>query len=429
MKEFFNKKRSTKHEARSTILPLIALTTITAAILIIFYCDLFYDFGLIAKERIMTNPFLIFVATPFFFWVSAYLCRHFAVNASGSNLRHIRMACEQLQRTPDSYEKISSFLGWRVILVNLCSSLISAFGGGSLGREGSSVQISAGIFAGFADKFRKFSPKISPNISLESWVFAGCGVGLAIAFNSPFAGLVYVMEKLYVAKWRNFIPNFVSAFFALIFIAIILFKAETIFILEPLDLILNWQIFYLFFLAIICGIAAFYFLKICNFFYDKFSAIKSAKWHLVPVICGLVVAFVSFYGGVYSIGGGIKTVNDALANSGILLSSTEVFGRIISTILTFISGCAGGLVMPAIAIGASIGSIFTGLFSSLGIKIFILGGMAAFLSPVLGMPLTAAVVILQSTAQPLIFLPLLLLLCFVSDFVKKICLITPKPKK
>src|SRR3989338_9271737 len=99
------------------------------------------------------------------------------------------------------------------------------------------------------------------------------------------------MEKLYVAKWRNFIPNFVSAFFALIFIAIILFKAETIFILEPLDLILNWQIFYLFFFAIICRIAAFYFLKICNFFYDKFSAIKSAKWHFVPVICGLVVAF------------------------------------------------------------------------------------------------------------------------------------------
>lgn len=395
-------------------LALLVITALIAAFFIIHYCHIFYDFGLFAKERIVKNPLIAFFVTPLFFWVSAYSCRRFAINASGSNLQHIKSSLIQLKKTPNSYEKISSFVSLRVTVVGFFSSLIATFGGGSLGREGPSVHMAAGIFAEFANYFRKFFPKIS----LEGWIIAGCGVGLSVAFNSPIAGIIYIAEKLINSDRKTFFSHIFFTFIAILAASLILYGSSPVFTAEVVNFSYNAQLIRLIFLAFFCGISAFLFLEITRILYKKISEIKSAAWHLAPILCGFAVSVVSLYGGVYSVGGGIKTVNDALENAGILLSAGEVFGRIISTTLTFISGCAGGLVAPAIAIGAGFGSIFSHFFATLDAKIFILSGMTAFLSPVLGMPFTAAVIILQSTNQSLFSLPFLLLVSFAAFLAK-----------
>lgn len=390
---------------------LLAFVVLFVAILIELYCKIFYDLGILAKARIVANPLVAFFSTPVFFWISAYICRSFAINASGSNLFYIRESLQQVEKHPNSYEKISVFLSWRIAIVNAISSLLATFGGGSLGREGSSVHISASIFAAISDKLKKYFPKIN----LENWIYAGAGLGLAVAFTAPFAGLVYIVEKLLKSKSKNFLSNLFYGFVVFVILSALLYRVAPIFVMEPVDFNFDAQIFVIFFTALICGILAPYFLKISFSFYKKFRDMKSPKWHLVPIAAGFAVSIISLYLGVNSIGGGIKTVSDALQGM-VFLDSTHLLGRIFSTFFTFIAGCAGGLVAPSIAIGASIGSVLSIFAENFDAKIFILCGMAGFLSPVLMLPFTTAIIIFESTGQSVFVLPSLLFASLISYY-------------
>jgi H+/Cl- antiporter ClcA len=294
--------------------------------------------------------------------------------------------------------------------------MISTFGGGSLGREGPSVQIAASIFAVAANKLRKFFPRIN----LQNWVFAGCGVGFAVAFCAPFAGFIYVIEKLFRIKTRNVRANISWTFLTIVIVGIILYEVAPLFVVVHVNFLINEEAFLICFIAIFCAILAVLFLRISFYFYKKIIEIKSLSWHLAPIIAGLLVSIVSFYGGVYSIGGGIKTVNDMLASDVAFISSFEVFGRIVNTSLTFIAGCAGGLVAPAIAIGAGIGSIFSSIIANVDAKIFILCGMTSFLTVVMNMPLTAAIIILETTSQSVFAFPFLFSSALISFFSAKL---------
>jgi H+/Cl- antiporter ClcA len=58
--------------------------------------------------------------------------------------------------------------------------------------------------------------------------------------------------------------------------------------------------------------------------------------------------------------------------------------------------------------------------NTLDAKIFILGGMAAFLSPILSVPFAAAMVILETTDQSLMAFPFLIFSSLISFVVSKL---------
>ena len=151
---------------------LIIITTLIVGILIGCYCDIFYALDLLAKDRLIQNPASTFIITPLLFWISAYLCRKFSPNSSGSSLDHVKSALNQSKKYPQNLQKIATFLSFRIAIFSAISSLISSFGGGALGREGPAMHISTSIFAAVAYKLKN---KI-PQIDLQSWIFAGSAV-------------------------------------------------------------------------------------------------------------------------------------------------------------------------------------------------------------------------------------------------------------
>jgi H+/Cl- antiporter ClcA len=391
-------------------LTLILLLLISTAVFITVYCDMFDEVGLAAKKRLLDYPFLTFFITPFFFWISAYLCHRYSPNASG---HHLQSAINQLKKDSNSFEKISDFLNVRLVVVKAISSLISSFGGGSLGKEGPSVHMSAGIFAVFADRYKRFLPKIS----LETWVISGGAVGLTLVFNAPIAGIVFATEKLFKMGYKNLKQSIFLAIIFVILASIIFPKSGSMFLFHEVSF-RNEAIWWpLIFTAIICGVLAFIFKSVCGSLYLKICGIKSNSWHMIPIALGLVVACINFYSGIYSFSGGIQTIQQALSSDHTLLSYKEVGGRILNTILTFSSGSAGGLIAPAMAIGAGIGSIVSTLVLNADISIFLLIGMAAFLSIVLGEPITAAIIIFETTGQNIQSLPFLLSAAIISFMI------------
>lgn len=391
---------------------LIVITTILVGVVIGFYCDLFGYFDLMAKDRLLKNPLIYLVTTPILFWIAAYLCRKFSPYSSGNLLEHIKTALENSEDSQKNAKKIDKILNLRIVIVTFISSLILAFGSGALGREAPSVYMSASLFASVGQKFRNLTEKIS----LQSWIFAGSGVGLAIAFNAPIAGLAYVVEKLIRSKKYDFRGNLLWSILALTIFVFFFQKIDPVFLVIELDFkFSNNEIFAIILVSLVCAIFAFAFKKINFYIHNKLIFIKSTRlWHLVPITAGILVAIISFYSGIYSFSGGIKTANDALAHQDILLSYKEVVGRIFNTFFSFSSGAAGGIVAPSITIGAGIASIIGSFIDVVDLKILMLVGMVSFLAIVLGEPITAAILIYESCHQSLSSLPFLIFASLIS---------------
>jgi len=410
---------------------LIASTTAITTLFLTNYCDSFSALGLMAKKRLIESPILMFVSTPLFFWISAVLCRKFSPHSAGHSMRYISLAMKDVQNKPVDHDKVLTALNPRIIFIKTISSLICSFGGGALGREGPSVHISTSFFSIIGDKFKHLAPKIS----LETWIFAGSAAGIAIAFHSPISGFAYILEKLIVlksSKFKNIIAwiqekiiklkatNFLSS---IIWSLVVLLVYAKIYNFSPMlsTSRFHFEISVLLYLvaimtAILCGLFAQIFKTTGDYLFVKFSSIKSNLWHLIPITGGLMVAVISSYSGIYSFSGGIFTANEVLSSSEVLLSYSEVVGRAANTMLSFISGCAGGLISPAIAIGAGIGSIISNITPNIDTNVFVLIGMTAFLSPILGSPIAAAIMILEITGQPIDVLPVLLCTSLISYY-------------
>ena len=80
-------------------------------------------------------------------------------------------------------------------------------GGGAIGREGPTLQISTSVFHYFGKKVRRFVPETAE----QTWIVAGAAAGLASAFNTPLGGIVYAIEELGVTHFHRIRTALVSA--------------------------------------------------------------------------------------------------------------------------------------------------------------------------------------------------------------------------
>jgi len=111
---------------------------------------------------------------------AAWLVRRFAPYASGSGIPHVEAALDQQLPPAPPY----------LIPVKFFGGLLAIGSGLALGREGPSVQMGA------------VAAHIVGRISRRGWpdcralLAAGAGAGLAVAFNAPIAGAIFVIEEL-----------------------------------------------------------------------------------------------------------------------------------------------------------------------------------------------------------------------------------------
>jgi len=88
--------------------------------------------------------------------------------------------------------KIKKLLGLRIIIVKIASSILMAFGGGAVGREGPIIHIAGSVFR----KINDLLPKWWPRVSRKNMIMTGAAAGLAAAFNTPLGGIVFAVEEL-----------------------------------------------------------------------------------------------------------------------------------------------------------------------------------------------------------------------------------------
>jgi H+/Cl- antiporter ClcA len=390
-----------------TLFIVIFLAAVLVGCVAVFYNDAFLWGTKIARERFFETPQLVFFTAPFFFFISAYLCRKFAPNAVGSGPEHVISALKKLSDNKTQHEGVEEYLSFKILMVKIISSIFCIMGGGALGREGPVVQISASIFLIVAQKMKG----ILPTFDLRTWIVAGSAAGVAAAFNTPLAGVIFAIEELSQFHFERKFSGFKTQTFLAVIVAGVTAQFITgSYVLFDFSILkFNWQpdvLSVLIVVAVICGFMAVLLKRSVSYFNNLRNNASNRVWFLIPLAAGLFVASVSYIIGKHSFGAGMFTILETLESSSPILTLQDSLGRFFNIIATSAAGCAGGLLLPALALGAGAGSLGGFILPAVDTRVFVAAGMAAFLGAMLNAPLTAAVLVLELTNQRELILPL-----------------------
>ena len=301
----------------------------------------------------------------------------------------------------------------RVAAVKAVASSICIASGGSSGREGPIVQVSASL-ASTIGKFFKVKER-----GLKTLVAAGAGAGIGATFNAPIAGALFAVEVI-LGEFGvySFSPIIIASVISTMTSRFITGENFSAFTVPKYTLSSLWEIGPYVLLGIICGAVAILFIQVLYFLEEKFETLKVHPL-IKPAMGGLLVGviglkFPQIFGVSY------ETMDAGLTNQmGLWLAFVLIFAKILGTSLTLGSGGSGGIFAPSLFLGAMTGNVVGTFFKNIfqnsmsspdafSPGAFSLVGMGAVVAGATHAPITAIVIIFELTNDYKIILPLML---------------------
>jgi len=296
----------------------------------------------------------------------------------------------------------------RASLIKSMAALFSIGSGGSIGREGPMVQLSA-VMASFIGRWRQFTPP-----QLRLLVACGAAAGIASAYNAPIAGSFFVAEIILgTIAMESLGPLAVSAVAAALTVRGLNPGETQLYQVPPFKLNSAWEMIPYVVLGLIAGVGAPWFLR---------SLRQAEKFFLgtkLPLIARLTLGGLAV--GALAIkvpevsGNGYSVVVDILNGNVVWTALLLIFVcKWLATAASFGSGAPGGVFTPSLFMGASAGYLFgTGVHAiwpsgAANPGAFALVGMGAFLSAASHAPVMAVIMLFEMTLSYDIILPLML---------------------
>lgn len=340
------------------------------------------------------QPLLAFGLTPLAFLVSWALVQRWAPAARGSGIPQVMAAIEL--SSPAHHRRTGYLLSLRVAFIKVFSSVALLLGGGVIGREGPTIQISAAIFRAI----NRLQPAGWPQLSRQIALVTGGAAGLAAAFNTPLGGIVFVVEELtqmHMARFRM-----------AVFSAVIVAGLTAQSLLGPYLYLgfpkvtphAGWFLATVALVALVCGLAGAVFAKtllwLGAYRQRLTSTVQQAGW---VVGCGLLLGALAYAVGSEGVGTGKPIINRLLfQNDG--QTPWYLFAvRYAGMALSYCGGGAGGIFATSLSAGAVLGDGLCqlGHVPLEDRNLLILVSMVGFLTGVVRSPFTAAILVLEMT--------------------------------
>ena len=329
------------------------------------------------------------------FWTPAlaaaivWATRRFAPTASGSGIPQV-MATLEPQVTPAQRQH---FVSLRLTVAKMLLGSAGFLAGMSIGREGPSVQIAAGVMQHARRWLRPQS-----GISDHALLVAGGAAGIAAAFNAPLAGVVFAIEELSRKLESRSSGLLITGIVLAGLIGVSFFGNRSYFgVIQVPEL--DWS-------ALVPGLTV---TLACGALGGLFSKLMAASLTGSPermnrlrarfpvrfaAVGGLAIAVIGLVTGGATVGAGSEEVQHILAGEA-ELPEVYVTLKFIATWLTAWCGVPGGIFAPSLSIGAGVGHNVSLLMGSEFAPALIAMGMAAFLAAVTQAPLTAFIIVME----------------------------------
>ncbi len=386
---------------RLTLRPLIfwagALCVSVTAILFAYAAS---QADALFHRALAISPYLAFVIAPAGLAVSVLLTRHVFPGAQGSGIPQVIAATEMQE--PGAIRRVLSL---RVAVGKVFLTLLGLACGASIGREGPTVQVGASIMRALGQAVTLEQPN-----QLRALVLAGGAAGIAAAFNTPLAGIMFAIEELSHSFEQRTSGTVMTAVIIAGIATLALTGGGSYFghTSATLPIGVGWEA------VLACAVLG-------GAFGGGFSAILVRAADGLPgaagrfvgkrpvlfaALCGLAIAGLGLASAGTTYGTGYAQAREMVAGHAVL--PARFFGlKMLATIVSYASGIPGGIFAPSLAVGAGLGQSIAHFLPSAPAGAVVLLGMVAYFSGVVQAPITAAVIVMEMTDNQDMTIPLM----------------------
>jgi H+/Cl- antiporter ClcA len=341
------------------------------------------------------------VAAPLGMGAISWVTRRFFSGAEGSGIPQTIFA---LNRNAGAVGE--RLLRLRVVAGRVFFAAAALVCGASIGREGPTVHVGAAITQAIA----RWMPAGDPRTRRHALILAGGAAGVAAAFNTPLAGVVFAIEELSRSFEERASGTTLTAvlFAGVVAIAI---SGNYAYFGEP-RLYSSPQVVSLgvLVIALASGVAGGIFSRVMLACAAGLPGAvgRFQRRHPVAmaVLCGFALAALGALSGGMTFGTGYAEARMAL--EGGALPALYAPARALAILFSFLSGVPAGLLAPSLSVGAGFGALLGGVVSHGGGAEFAILGMCGYLAGVTQAPLTSFVIVMEMTTGHGIVLPLML---------------------
>ena len=345
-------------------------------------------------------PWFPYLAAPLGLALAAWLTRRVFVGAEGSG---IPQAIAALSLPTE--EARTRLLSMKIAGGKMFLCLLALASGASIGREGPTVQVGASIM-----HFLRRAARFSAAEIDRGLILAGGAAGVAAAFNTPLAGVVFAIEELS----RSFEERTSGTILTAVIVAGV----------TSLALIGNYTYFGItnavmaapktWLCVPVCGVAG----GLLGGVFSQATLKLGAKLpgplegfrrrHPVAfaALCGALLALIGWLSSSTTYGTGYDEAK-ALVQYDALPASGFAIYKLLATLISYLSGIPGGIFAPSLAVGAGIGAQLHVWWPVAPAGAMVLLSMAAYFAGVVQAPLTALVIVTEMTGNSALTLPLM----------------------
>jgi len=351
-------------------------------------------------HTISPHPLAALAICPAGFALCAALTKRFFPGAQGSGIPQVIAAADIRDA-----RQIRFILSMRLALAKLALTVLGLASGASIGREGPTVQIGASIMRALGDAAEVTKPE-----QMRALVLAGGAAGVAAAFNTPLAGVVFAIEEL-SGSFEHRTSGRVLSAVIVAGIATTAWAGNHSYFghtSAELEFGAGWRA------VILCGVLG-------GVFGGGFAALLLAMARGLPglagrlvarfpvafaALCGLCLAGLglSLHGAVFGTG---YAQARAMVGGAMDLPLHFFAAKLLATLVSYASGIPGGIFAPSLAVGAGLGRCVALLVPAAPAGAVVLLGMAAYFAGVVQAPITAAVIVMEMTDNQAMTIPLM----------------------
>lgn len=352
-----------------------------------------------------------FVLTPLGLMFISWLTRNFFPGTQGSGIPQALAALEAHSRDGLRDKMLSMRIAFGKILLTLLGLVVGA----SIGREGPTVHVGSSIMYSLGQRLR-----FPPHYLQKALILGGGAAGIAAAFNTPIAGIVFAIEELsrsFEQKTSGIVLT--AVIFAGVTAQVVLGNYN--YFGTSSAVMGDWHDWLAIPLAgMIGGLLGGGFSQILITGSEKLAPLRSRFPMWIAAICGLGIAFAGFFSGNLSYGTGYHEANVIIAN-GEAVTSGYPFFKFMATVFSYLSGIPGGIFAPSLAAGAGFGADLAQLIPQISPHVLIILGMVAYFTGVVQSPITGFIIVMEMTDNHSLLLPLMATSFIAFGFSKLIC--------
>ncbi|KQM81850.1 chloride channel protein [Sphingomonas sp. Leaf23] len=349
-------------------------------------------------------PWWPLLTTPLTFMLLVALTRRHAPLARGSGIPQVIAA------QADPGRATATLISVRTVVAKAALTIGAVLGGASVGREGPTVQLAAAVM-GVTHRVLR--------VPLRGGVLiAGGAAGVAAAFNTPLAGLLFAIEELASAYEQRVTLLVLAAIVIAGMVAQSVQGDYLYFGAIGAHMSLGAALMVVPVAGVLGGVSGGLFSRIL--LGVATGGNRVSRWaRTFPVrfagVCGGVVALLGVATGL-TWGTGYSAARAMIVG----VDAPLWFGpaKLAATAATAIAGLPGGIFAPSLAVGAGVGNLLREVFPGEPASAVVILGMVAYFVGVVRAPLTAVIILTETTGSRGLMLPMFAT-AFIADFASQ----------